>query len=46
VKRALAGVEAAGDLPLSEPLLEVRQQNLFDLPQGLLFQGNFDSALF
>jgi hypothetical protein len=32
-------VDAAGDLPLAEFLLEVQPQNLFDLSHGLSLSG-------
>jgi hypothetical protein len=45
VNRALAGVDAARDLPLTELLLEVQPQNLFDLSHGLSLSGQLRPAL-
>jgi hypothetical protein len=45
VNCALAGVDAARDLPLTELLLEVQPQNLFDLSHGLSLSGQLRPAL-
>ena len=45
VHRALAGPDAARNLPLAEFLLEVQAQDLFDLSHGLSLSGQLRSAL-
>jgi len=45
VHRALAGLDAARNLPLAEFLLEVQAQDLLDLPHGLSLSGQLRSTL-